>query len=514
MDNTYSTTVTMLATQLRAMKDSGAVFCFTTDECTQHRKRYIGVVLHSSCSIPLVGCSTVHLGLIRIRVRGTAEALMLHILRLFEDFGLKIEDFSGMTTDGAAVMKKLGIELSKKSSKPFYVSLCMAHLVHLAVQDAFTKDPATDDPEQTSEDEDDDENVINQTENLQSGNDDAEPPFEPDVSSYIEPTFDGDYGQLLSQVFSVCKKISRSPVLHDELLEIQLQSTQKELCVLLTSATRWDGTLRVLKRFDELFDSFKELYMRHNWEFPCSNVDRQGIRNITEVLDKVHSCSKYLQREKCTLGQADRALECLLKWLQQQAPVSEVANYLFVALKRRVAQRRTLIYNLARFVDEALIETEIDRILAADPACTLPRVTQDAIKQALLPFVPNIKRTDTMTSSVHQAVCVADFSEDYCSNPVLQVEEQAADQIALGAIVSHRGGLVTPLISVLKLITTTIPPTSSAPERMFSFCPLVKTKYQSRMTDDRFRKHMFLRDIHQKQMKMNISQSDNDAMST
>lgn len=51
---------------------------------------------------------------------------------------LEFRDISGLTTDGASVMRKLGRSLAQAAGeKPFYHQMCFAHALHLAVMDTF-----------------------------------------------------------------------------------------------------------------------------------------------------------------------------------------------------------------------------------------------------------------------------------------------------------------------------------------------------------------------------------------
>src|SRR5687767_4550717 len=98
---------------------------------------------------------------------------------------------------------------------------------------------------------------------------------------------------------------------------------------------------------------------------------------MVNALEQVQICSPFLQRERCTLGEADRALELLLGWLQAHATGSPFAKYLFASVVHRVGQRRTLIYSLARFGDEAAFETSIEGLLATNRLySSTPRTTR------------------------------------------------------------------------------------------------------------------------------------------
>ena len=59
-------------------------------------------------------------------------------MKTLAEYGLKLIDISAMTTDAAAVMRKLGESIKEAvAPRPFFHQLCFAHGVHLAVLDAF-----------------------------------------------------------------------------------------------------------------------------------------------------------------------------------------------------------------------------------------------------------------------------------------------------------------------------------------------------------------------------------------
>ena len=74
----------------------------------------------------------------RFRDRATAKNLEKILREALATVGLEIGDISGMTTDSATVMLKLGRLLKKAvTPKPFFHQRCFAHALHLAVTDTF-----------------------------------------------------------------------------------------------------------------------------------------------------------------------------------------------------------------------------------------------------------------------------------------------------------------------------------------------------------------------------------------
>jgi len=213
--------------QLRDLKRSGTKLSLSADGCKFRRKNFIGVILHSSQTIPLVGSYQVHLGVLRLRKKADAQQLCNTIIGLLADFGLIIDDICGITTDGAAVMIKLGKLLQAKSTKPFFAMICLAHAIQLAVHDALKKDTNSDrdlDGEEESQAgstcEDSDSENDGDDDNYDDGD---EPMHEVGPGAKEMPSFVGRYGLLMTTVLGVCKEVTASSNTHDALLGLQLE---------------------------------------------------------------------------------------------------------------------------------------------------------------------------------------------------------------------------------------------------------------------------------------------------
>lgn len=127
-----------------------------------------GVTLHRSEIIPSLKEKSYDL-LTRFSERATAEVLLGTLGRTLAVLGLSLQDVSGITTDAATVMVKLGgllqaavqrpapgaideeepgpsssAPITVAKAKPFFHMLCMAHGLHLAVLDAFKLTRAED----------------------------------------------------------------------------------------------------------------------------------------------------------------------------------------------------------------------------------------------------------------------------------------------------------------------------------------------------------------------------------
>lgn len=161
-----------MAADIKILREKKAIFTLSADEWTWQRRRFLGelawnfiyflrgfstcrdqrsqnsnsltlasgVTLHCSEIIPCLKHISIEL-LSRFRERATAENLEKILTDALGEVGLRINDISGLKTDAAAVMKKLGRTLKKSAApRPFYNQLCLAHGLDLAVRDAFEED--------------------------------------------------------------------------------------------------------------------------------------------------------------------------------------------------------------------------------------------------------------------------------------------------------------------------------------------------------------------------------------
>lgn len=108
-----------------ALKDGGKL-SLTMDEWTSRRvRKYMNVNIHAPNG--RMWC----LGLARVFGSADAEKCRLVMESLLADFGINFDQIVSVTTDGAAVMVKMGNLLST------HHQLCFAHAIHLTVCDVL-----------------------------------------------------------------------------------------------------------------------------------------------------------------------------------------------------------------------------------------------------------------------------------------------------------------------------------------------------------------------------------------
>lgn len=492
LEREYDATSARLKEQLQALKEQGAKFAFSTDECQLVKKRFLCVILHSSLPIELTGCSTIHLGLIRLRGKAPAEILYDAITEVFRIFGLVLEDFCGMTTDGASVMIKLGMLMKSRSSKPFFPIICLAHGLNLGVQDCFKNTRVN---YGTSVNQEADEFM----ECFHASDFNVEQDVEDCDVSLVEQeevlvTFDGEYGVLMTAVMNMCKEVAASTISHDQFLDVQLEVQARELSMLLANSTRWDGHLRVLKRVLEVWPSLEESFRRSPKPFPLGGPKLAAVREMVQVLELVYSVSQVLQKENCTLAEADKAFEYLLVHLREASTKSGFAKIAFHCIARRVAQRRTLVYGLARFAADATFHFPIEEVLSAIPEYRAGRTTRCVVENELLNFKapppePPAPTLDPLTFRNVTSYLSA-------SAPQKGRSELTDVQVVSLAVSTHLLHGSSPIMSAANSVLRALQPTSAAPERMFSLAKHLRTQYRGQLGDERFGKLMFMRFIY------------------
>ena len=124
------------------LAEKKTVFSIAIDEWSSiSNERYMNVTL-------TYNDGAINLGLQRLLGSLTAQALNEFMWQKLNEFGIRTEWILGLTTDGAATMKVLQKNFVGQSQ------LCLAHAIHLAVQETLTNLKSND--EDMSDEDDDD----------------------------------------------------------------------------------------------------------------------------------------------------------------------------------------------------------------------------------------------------------------------------------------------------------------------------------------------------------------------
>ena len=111
-----------IVTELSERIARGELFSLTFDEWTSLKnRRFMNVNVHSYDNVFW------NLGLVRIKGSMPAEKCITYLQNTLKEFSIAIENIISITTDGAAVMKKVGRLLDVNHQ------LCLAHGIQLSV---------------------------------------------------------------------------------------------------------------------------------------------------------------------------------------------------------------------------------------------------------------------------------------------------------------------------------------------------------------------------------------------
>ena len=199
--------------ELQGLKYQSKLFSLTFDEWTSSRnRRYLNINAH-------IKCKFWNFGLVRVRGSLPAECCIKLIEERLQMYGLNLnEDIICITTDGAAVMQKVGKLLSCK------LQLCFAHAIHLAVLDILYKKHKSS----TNDDSDCDLN----------SDDDQDEGFHVELKD-DKAEFPENLDILIRKVRTVVKLFRKSPTKNDVNLQKYIKEEfGKEIQLLIDVKTR------------------------------------------------------------------------------------------------------------------------------------------------------------------------------------------------------------------------------------------------------------------------------------
>ena len=211
-------------------KSKGEYFSLTFDEWTSvQNKRYLNINIHGNGFFW-------NLGLIRISGRFSSEACLNVIVQKLNEFGVNFEkDIVAITTDGCAMMKKLG----RSIASPY--QLCYAHGLQLVIQDIFYQKHNEDIAIFSDGCGTDDEN--NRTTLDHDSDDDLSDGL--DISGHADSgnalALNLDIIETVNKVRRVVKIFKRSPLKNETLQKYVREKYPNGLNMILDCKTRWSS---------------------------------------------------------------------------------------------------------------------------------------------------------------------------------------------------------------------------------------------------------------------------------
>lgn len=322
--------------ELEALKKLEKRFTLTFDEWTSLRnRRYLNLNLHLFTG----GAANIwNLGLARIEGRFPAEACVTALEKKLQDFKIDLNlDVIAVTTDGAAVMKKVGRLLSA------HHQLCFAHGLQLAVLEVLYN------KRQEQEEEEIQAEVLenrpdNESDNESEDGNDEQGNFLVEEEIQEEELLP-QYRELIQKVRKIVKVFSsKSPVKNDLLQKYIKAEFGKELQLILDCRTRWSSLASMLSRFNEVKHCISKALIDlklTSSSFSFTDEEFMTLTDIELALEPVKLAVNVLCREDATLVTAETTLRFMINKLNRQN--TRLSQELVVSLSRRIKERRTSI---------------------------------------------------------------------------------------------------------------------------------------------------------------------------
>ena len=311
--------------EIAVLKRNSKRFTITLDESTSIRnRRYLNINLH--CKDQFYS-----LGMIRILGSMPAEkAIELVRKRLLEyDLDLNTDIICAMS-DGASVMKKFGRLIA-----PVHIT-CLAHAIHLCVCDVLYKKIPTPANDQYMCDSSSDESNESCVESDDDDDDDDIPIM---MIAQAEGAPSKDFNKVVAKVRTIVKLFRKSPVQNDDYLQrYVIESLGHEMVLFLDCKTRWNSTLKMLKRFYELRKEIRTALLNMEKDLTLSCMELNFIKEFVDALAPLELAVNYLCRGDANLLQSEKIILFASKKLE--ALNTDVSRALKQQLSKRFLERR------------------------------------------------------------------------------------------------------------------------------------------------------------------------------
>ncbi|KAL0895021.1 hypothetical protein ABMA27_013490 [Loxostege sticticalis] len=503
--------------ELETLKKLQKRFTLTFDEWTSLRnRRYLNLNLH----LFIGGAATANiwnLGLVRIEGRFPAEACVTALEKKLQDFEIELNlDVIAATTDGAAVMKKVGRLLSA------HHQLCFAHGLQLAVLEVlYNKRHEQQEEEMQAE-------VLgnrpdNESDNESEDDNDEQGNFSVEEEIQAEELLP-QYRELIQKVRKIVKVFSsKSPVKNDLLQQYIKAEFGKELQLILDCRTRWSSLASMLSRFNEVKHCISKALIDlklTSSSFSFTDEEYMTLTHIEQALEPVKLAVNVLCREDATLITAETTLRFMINKLNLQN--TRLSQELVVSLSRRIKERRTSITAVLLYLEnpkkylekdsrsasvednpffypsKATLRTEmkclIERLMSDVQPETENQQDDDSEDDMPLSTLPSHTLEEELERSLRtewvaeSRAAVRVPTRDNSTDLILKRE------MTLFECGGNRGKYLEAVYTYVK----SIPPTSVEAERAFSAAGYLCNKIRSNLKDETLDTLSFLRKYFQK----------------
>ena len=474
-------------------KEDGTRFCLTLDEWTSSRNRcYLNVNVHANKKFW-------NLGLVRVEGRFPAEKCITALKTTLQDNSLNIDkDITSITTDGAAVMQKVGRLL------PCNQQLCFAHVIHLAVINVLYNNSNTNTTELVAHIDTENVSVEEQGSDFEESEDEE---YVEDESVglieqiYIEVEHDETeefgFGFLIKKVRSIVKKFRFSRTSNYILQVYVKQEFGKELKLIMDSRTRWNSLVDMLERFNQLKNCVKKALIDIASDIVILDAEIVSIKNIISALLPVKLTVDALCREDANLLSADAALSFML----ENFGSDELSLKLKNKLEDRISQRRTNVSGTLQYLHNGG-KSEIHESFTRPLKNTIAKVIESFAQRLI--FNTNMETSSGEQSEADDVIEV--MSEEQTNPQSLMQKLHSKIQLNLSSNIPSSStqkitnrSLISKIKSEMKFFEENgvrgnilesvysfliaIPPSSVESERAFSIAGNFCTKVRSRLGD-------------------------------
>ena len=478
-----------VSSYLSNIKSKGGYFSLTLDEWTSlQNKRYLNINIHGNGFFWT-------LGLMRIKGRFSSEACSGAISQKLKEFGTDFEtDIIAITTDGCAMMKKLGRII------PNYQQLCYAHGLQLVIQDVFyQKQPkAPEDQEvwsSTSETDNEDEIEI----------------FDDCMDDGLIVLGTTDLQDALAlnlEIFSIVNKVrrivkvfKRSPLKNETLQKYVKERYPNGLNLLLDCKTRWSSLLNMLERIVQIKIPIQKALLDLDENIYVSDQEFSMISSVVEALSPIKIALEALCRRDTNLITAEATVKFLLEDLHKYK--SHYHTRIIDAIDQRIVQERyTDVSVVLQFLHNP--SSQLAKKSLVNTFCTnlLTRIGGKGIEEHEgaypVPVSSNPTEDDDMPLAKKLQLAI-DASMRKPQDILVQrsLSSMLKYEILIGQQTGKRGYHLEQAYQML----LTIPATSVEAERAFSSSGYLCNKLRTRLNDSTLDTLVFIRNNLKKEQK-------------